>query len=56
MEGDIVLDMVNHFDQEAVAFPCDDPRPREQPVNSDSAFCLAVWSHFVIWSAKDWKN
>lgn len=47
MEGDIVLDMVNHFDQEAVAFPCDDPRPRELPVNSDSAFCLAESGHIL---------
>lgn len=41
MDGDIVLDMVNHFNHEPVTFPCDDPRSGELPVNCHNALCLA---------------
>lgn len=41
MEGDIVLDMINHFNQKPVAFPCYDTRPRELPVNGHNALSLA---------------
>jgi hypothetical protein len=37
MQGDIVLDMVNHFDQDPVVFPCYDLRP----INGHNALCLA---------------
>lgn len=41
MDGDIVLDMVNHFNHEPVTFPCDDPRSGDLPVNCHNALCLA---------------
>ena len=47
MEGDIVLDMVNHFNQEPVTFPCNDTRPWELPVNGHNALCLAESCHIL---------
>ena len=47
MQGDIVLDMVNHFDQDPVAFPCYDSRPRELPINAHNALCLAEPSNVL---------
>lgn len=41
MQGYIVVDVIDDFDQEAVAFPGDDSRPRELPVNGHDGLCLA---------------
>lgn len=41
MNGDVVGDMINHFNKEIVALPCYNPRSRKLPVNCYNALCMA---------------
>lgn len=45
MKGDIVLDMVSHFNQYGVTFPSNDPRPWKLPVDCYYALCLTQSCH-----------
>lgn len=45
MEGDIVLNMIDHLDHQPVAFPCYDSRPRKLPIHGHNALCLTKSRH-----------
>lgn len=45
VEGDVIVDVVVDLDDEAVAFPDDQLRPRELPVHRRDALSLAQPCH-----------
>lgn len=47
MEGEVVLNTIDHLDHKPVTFPCYDPRPRKLPVDSHNALCLTKPFHIM---------
>lgn len=47
MKGDIVLNMVNNLNQNGIAFPGNDSRPRKLPIHCHNALCLAQPCHIL---------
>lgn len=47
MDGDIVLDMVDNLNHNAVTFSCNDSRTRKLPVHGHYAFRLAQSRHIL---------
>ena len=41
MDGDVVLDMVNHIDKKVITLPSYNARPRKLPIYSNNALCVA---------------
>ena len=41
MDCDIVLDMVNHLNDDPITFSCYDPRAWELSIDGNDTFCLA---------------
>lgn len=48
MDGDVVLYMVNHFDNKTITLPCYDPRPRKLTIDSDHALCVTKSSYILV--------
>jgi hypothetical protein len=53
MDGDVVLDMVNHFNEEAITLPSNNSRPWKLAVYSYNALGVAQPCHILqldLWS------
>lgn len=52
MDGDIILDMVNHFNEKTVTLPCYNAWPRKLPIYCQNALCMAQSRHILQFDIK----
>lgn len=48
MDGDVVLNMVNHFDKKTITLPSNYAGPRKQTIHCDHALCVAQSRNILV--------
>ena len=56
MDGDIILDMVNHFNEKTVTLPCYNAWPRKLPIYCQNALCMAQSRHILQFDLHNISN
>lgn len=48
MNGNIVCNMINQFNNDLITFPCHQWRPWELTVNTENASCMTQSGHIMV--------